>query len=155
MRTAAVKIILVVLVLSGCASREDAGLTGFPDNPALFKTCTRFYDYILYKDLDVYHVQPGIREFFPDRDSCYTFLDTILPAMWDRNFERNRVLTYTILEINVEDRNRAKVKVHFTSDDVLPFGKVMTADHEWLRTYAGWYPGKVEAPKATRWDKLR
>jgi hypothetical protein len=155
MRAGILYFILLVLILSGCAFGKKAGLGEYPENPSLFRACTSFYEFILYKDLDFYYIQTGIREFFPDRQSYYSFLDSILPAMWERNFERHRIISYTILYINMKDSGHAIVKVHLTSDDVLPFGKVMTVEHEWLMGSSGWYPGEVRAPKATRWDKLR
>jgi len=155
MRPAILYTIFLALILAGCASPKDTGLAGFPENEALYKACTSFYDFLVYKELDMYHDQPGIRRFFPNRESYYDFLDTIIPAMRDRNFERHRILSYIINEIVLEDTGNATVRVKFTSDDVLPFGKVMTVDHEWHRGVSGWYPGKIDAPKATRWEKLR
>ncbi len=150
-----IALVLLLAVAAGCA-RPKPGLLEFPDEPELHQACVKFYDYIRHKELDLFMDQQGLTEFFPDRKSYYDFLDTAVPPMRERRFERNRIIDYTIRSINMDPlEDRAYVRVTFYSDDTLPFGKVLQAMHEWIKGPGGWYPGKVVAPKASYWDKLR
>ena len=143
-----------LLAFPACGMRHNPTLTDYPDNPELFQAATRFYDFLKLQQLDGYYDQPGIREFFPNRERYYDFLDTVLPPMRERRFERNRILDYRIRSISGQG-DQTQIKVTFLSDDVLPFGKVMTVEHQWILSAEGWYPGKVAAPKAHIWDKMR
>lgn len=143
-----------LLALSACGMRQSPTLTDYPDHPELWQAATRFYDFLELKQLDGYYDQPGLRGFFPNRETYYDFLDTVLPPMRERRFERNRVLDYRIRDIQPEGE-QAQIRVTFLSDDVLPFGKVVTVEHQWVLGAEGWYPGKVQAPKAHFWDKIR
>lgn len=152
-----IKLVAAIVCLSltaGCGLRQHPALSDYPDDPELWRAAERFYEFLKLKQLDGFYDQPGLREFFPDRDSYYDFLDTILPPMRERRFERNRILDYRVRQIQTE-LGQARITVSFLSDDLLPFGKVMTVEHRWILGAAGWYPGKVEAPKANLWDKLR
>jgi hypothetical protein len=132
-------------------------MTSFDDDPALWKSATAFYDYIQNRELDVYQEQQGLPYFFPNRAAYYDFLDTMLPAMRDRRFEKNRILTYAIhgITVDFEDPQKAYLLMSATSDDTFPFGKVMVYHHTFLRSSRGWYPGKVSAESATFWEKVR
>ena len=146
---------LLLVAMTACA-RPKPGLGEFSEQPELYKEAVRFYEFIKYKELDVFMEQEELKDYFPDRKAYYSFLDTILPPMRDRRFERNRIIGYTIHKIHMDPAgNRAHIKVTFYSDDTLPFGKVLPALHEWIKGPEGWYPGKIVAPQATWWDKLR
>lgn len=142
-----------LMVLAACGGKK-ARLEAYPEDPALWAAVTGFYDYLQFKQLDGYYDQPGIRQWFPDREPYYDFLDTVLPPMRERRFERNRIIGYTVHEIKPAEAG-AVVRVTFRSDDTLPFGKVMTVEQSWRVGPNGWVPGRVEAPKAGLWDKLR
>jgi hypothetical protein len=137
--------------------RPKSSLSSYDDDPALWNSITGFYDYIKGRELDVYYEQPGIPDFFPDRGAYYDFLDTILPAMRERKFERNRILEYEVHEIaKVEgEPGQAEVLISVTSDDILPFGKIMICRQRWIRSPRGWYPGKISADIATYWERIR
>ncbi len=137
-------------------TRPDTELDGYEENPALFIAITSFYDYIKGRELDMYEEQDGIPRFFPGRAEYYDFLDTILPPMRDRKFERNRLLEYAIHEIEpVEGEERVRVRMSIESDDIYPFGKIMVYDHYFVYGMRGWRPGKVEAKPATYWERIR
>ena len=137
--------------------RPPAVLSAYEADQELWNAVTRFYSFIKGRELDVYYEQPGIPDFFPDRNTYYDFLDTMLPAMRDRRFERNRLLEYQVHDIKPAPDDPAKVEVlmSITSDDVLPFKKIMVFRQQWLIGPAGWYPGKVSAEPATYWERIR
>ena len=137
--------------------RPRTVLSAYQADPSLWESMARFYDFIKMRELDVYEEQEGIPGFFPDRDTYYDFLDTMLPAMRDRRFERNRILCYQVHEIRpaADDPDQVIVIISVTSDDILPFGKLMVYTHHWLRSSFGWYPGKVHAEPATWWERIR
>ncbi len=146
--------------------RPETVLESYEEQPGLWKTITLFYNFIKGKELDVYREQRGIPQFFPNRSEYYDFLDTILPAMRARRFERNRLLTYEVHSIEhcLKDPSdpesgkapdKIKVELTITSDDTYPFGKIMTYTHFFHFSKRGWYPGKIEAPPATLWEKIR
>lgn len=143
-----------ILALPACGMRRNPTLADYPDNPELMQAATRFYEFLKLKQLDGLYDQPGIRGFFPNRERYYDFLDTALPPMRERRFERNRILDYRIRAIQGQGE-QTQIRVSFLSDDVLPFGKVMTVEQQWILGAEGWYPGKVKAPKAHFWDKMR
>jgi len=148
----------VFLFGSACGMRTRPALENYPPNPELWQAVTGFYDFLKLKQLDGFYDQPELRGRFPSQEAYYDFLDTVLPPMRARRFEQNRILAYTIRSITppaTEDPAFAQVKITFRSDDVLPFGKVVTVEQQWLRGSQGWFPGKVQAPKANFWDKLR
>ena len=137
--------------------RPKTFLSSHQADPSLWEAMTGFYDYISTRELDVYEEQEGIPGFFPDRDSYYDFLDTVLPPMRDRRFERNRLLEYRIHEISplLDSPDKVDVTISVTSDDIFPFGKIMICTHQWIRGADGWYPGKVSAEPATWWERIR
>lgn len=137
--------------------RPRAELEDYQDNPALLIAVTTFYDYLEGRELDVYEEQEGIPQYFPDRAAYYDFLDTILPAMRDRRFERNRLLDYAVHEIDPlpEEPDQVEVVISITSDDTFPFGKIMVFRQRWIYGPRGWYPGKVQARPATYWERIR
>lgn len=137
--------------------RPKVVLSSYEADPALYAAITGFYDHLKGRELDVYEEQEGIPAFFPNRDLYYDFLDTILPAMRDRKFERNRILEYQLhaIEPDPENPNHVVITMSVTSDDTYPFGKLMIYDQHWRRGPRGWYPGKVEAEPATFWEKVR
>lgn len=136
--------------------RPETVLHGYDPDPALWEAVTKFYDHLKSRELDVIYEQEGIPDFFPDRSTYYNFLDTMLPAMRDRRFERNRLLDYQVHAITQDPArpDEATVLLSITSDDLLPFGKLMVFRQAWLRQYR-WYPGKVEADPATYWERIR
>ncbi len=137
-------------------TRPERVVEDFEESPALVVAIESFYDYIRGRELDVYYEQDGIPAFFPDRDQYYDFLDTMLPAMRDRKFERRRLLDYKVHRIELSGSgDSARVQMSISSDDVLPFGKIMVYEHTWEYGARGWYPGKVEAEPATYWERLR
>jgi hypothetical protein len=137
--------------------RPEEVITSFEDDPQLWKSLTLFYDYIRGRELDVWAEQQGMPLYFLDRAAYYDFLDTMLPAMRERRFERNRLLEYTVHSITFDpdDPTQADVLMSGTSDDTFPFDKIIVYHHRWLRSPRGWYPGKVEAESATYWEKIR
>jgi len=145
---------LAFVFLSACGMRPKPALENYPDHPDLWQAVTGFYDFLKLKQLDGYYDQPDIRARFPSQEAYYDFLDTALPPMRSRRFEQNRILAYTIRSITPAP-TAALVKITFLSDDILPFGKVVTVEQQWIRGPQGWFPGKIQAPKATFWDKLR
>ncbi len=134
--------------------RPQPALETYPQNAELWQAVTGFYDFLKLKQLDGYYDQPEIRARFPSQEAYYDFLDTALPPLRARRFEQNRILAYTVRSIT-PDPNTAQVKITFLSDDILPFGKVVTVEQQWVRGMQGWFPGKVQAPKASFWDKIR
>ena len=86
--------------------RPRTVLSAYQADPSLWESMARFYDFIKMRELDVYEEQEGIPGFFPDRDTYYDFLDTMLPAMRDRRFERNRILCYQVHEYTALKGNR-------------------------------------------------
>jgi len=138
-------------------TRPNQVLDEYPENPALFIAINSFYGYIEKRELDIYQEQEGIPRYFPVRDEYYEFLDTMLPAMRDRKFERNRLLTYDVHAIDEVEGKRDEVMVtmSITSDDTFPFGKIMVYKHRWIYGIRGWYPGKIEAEPATYWERIR
>lgn len=137
--------------------RPETVLKGYEADPSLWDALTRFYDYIKDRELDVYYEQDGIPEFFPDREAYYNFLDTMIPAMRDRYFERNRIQDYQIHGVmpDPSHSDRVIVQISVTSDDLLPFKKLMVFKEQWIRGPRGWYPGKVAADPATYWERVR
>lgn len=146
--------------------RPDTVIESYDETPRLWKSINNFYNFIKGKELDIYQEQRGIPRFFPNRSKYYDFLDTILPAMRERRFERHRLLSYEIHSIehclkdpedpeSGKDRKKVKVTMTITSDDTYPFGKVMTYTQFFHLAEEGWYPGKIEAPPATLWEKIR
>ena len=147
-----------VLPGAACGMRPKPALENYSPNPDLWQAVTGFYDFLKLKQLDGYYDQPDIRARFPSQEAYYDFLDTVLPPMRSRRFEQNRILAYTVRSINPSasgDSTSALLKITFLSDDVLPFGKVVTVEQQWLRGPQGWFPGKVQAPKAGFGDKIR
>lgn len=134
--------------------RPHAVLQGYDAEPELWKSMTSFYDLIKGRELDMYAEQPGIPEFFPSREAYYDFLDTILPAMRDRQFERNRLLSYRVHEIKSVGQE-ADVIISIKSDDSLRIGKSMVFHQRWLSQGYRWYPGKVTADAATIWERIK
>lgn len=147
-------VLLCLLAAAQCA-RKPAGLkTHEPEE--LYQATTSFYDYLLMRDLDSFADKDEIRARFEDQNQFYAYLDTMLPAMWERKFERNRVIKYQILAIELnEDQTEAWVKIWIKSDDTLPFGKVMTFSQRWYTHKFIWYPAEVKAPKASVLEKYR
>ncbi len=146
--------ILALVFLAGCL-HKPTGLEN-PKPKDLYLAVVSFYDFLLYKDLDSFADKLEIQARFQNQEHFYNFLDTILPAMWERNFERNRIIDYRILQIRTEpDKDQAWVKIWILSDDILPFGKVMTFEHHWYLYHFVWYPAEIKAPKATWWEKYR
>ena len=137
--------------------RPETELTSFESSVTLWISINSFYKYILKRELDIYEEQEGIPGYFPDRAAYYDFLDTVLPAMRDRRFERNRILDYKIHEISpVEDEPGSyDVVISVDSDDIFPFGKLMIFHQRWRNGPKGWYPGKVEAKPATWLERIR
>ena len=145
---------LAALALSNCA-RKPAPLKT-PAAPELNEAVTDFYNFLLHKDIDSFADKNEMQSRFQDQDKFYTFLDTILPAMWERNFERNRINEYSVLAMDLNaDQSEAWVKVWIKSDDSLPFGKVMTFSQRWYIYKATWFPAQIKAPKATPLEKYR
>jgi hypothetical protein len=145
---------LALVCFSACGMRPKPALENYPDRPELWQAVTGFYDFLKLKQLDGYYDQPDLRTRFPSQEAYYDFLDTVLPPLRSRRFEQNRILAYTVRSISGES-SPAEVKITFLSDDILPFGKVVTVEQQWILGPQGWYPGKIQAPKATLWDKLR
>jgi hypothetical protein len=137
--------------------RPKQALSGYEADPGLWKNLNDFYAFILNRELDVYEEQEGLPAFFPDRPAYYDFLDTIIPAMRERKFERNRILAYQVHEIAPvpEQTGQVTVLMSVTSDDALPFKKLMIYRQAWIQTPSGWYPGKVAAEAATWWERIR
>jgi hypothetical protein len=137
--------------------RPRTVLAEFPDDERLWRAVTGFYDFIKGRELDVSYEQPGIPDFFPDRESYYDFLDTMLPPMRDRRFERNRLLTYKVHSITEpqDQPGKAEVLMSITSDDIFPFKKIMVFSQTWSIGSNGWFPGKVKAAPATYWERIR
>lgn len=137
--------------------RPQTELSGYQSAPSLWEAMSAFYGFIEKRELDVYEEQEGIPDHFPDRGAYYDFLDTVLPAMRDRRFERNRILGYRIHEISpvADEPDKVNVLISVTSDDIFPFGKLMVCTHQWFRSSFGWYPGKVYAEPATYWERIR
>jgi len=150
-----IKISLALLILLSACYKKPAGLTN-PEPQELYQEIIAFYKFIQYKDLDSFADKMEIQGHFEDQDHYYIFLDTILPAMWERKFERNRIIDFQILSIEMnEDETQAWVQIWILSDDTLPFGKVMTYKHRWYFKHFHWYPAEIKAKKATLWEKYR
>jgi hypothetical protein len=137
--------------------RPKQTISGYEADPALWQNLNDFYAFIRNRELDVWEEQEGLPAFFPDRAAYYDFLDTIIPAMRDRKFERNRILAYQVHEIAPvpEQAGQVTVTMSVTSDDTLPFKKLMIYRQTWVQTPSGWYPGKVSADVATWWERIR
>lgn len=140
--------------------RPENVLRSYDPDPALWKAINDFYTFIKNRELDVYEEQEGLPAFFPDRASYYEFLDTIIPPMRDRRFERDRLLDYRVHAITpVADEEgqpaRVRVVMSIDSDDTFPFGKTMVYTQTWIQGPAGWSPGKIEAEPATWWERIR
>ncbi len=137
--------------------RPETVLDSYSQSPELLEAINSFYDFIKGRELDVYEEQEGLPDFFPDRDAYYDFLDTVLPAMRDRKFERNRVLEYQVHAIEPVEGEPGIVDVTMsvTSDDVLPFKKLMVYHQRWEIGAMGWFPGKISADPATYWERIR
>jgi hypothetical protein len=137
--------------------RPKTELESFEDSVTLWISINSFYSYISKRELDVYEEQEGIPGYFPDRSAYYDFLDTVLPAMRDRRFERNRILNYKIHEITAaeDEPGNYDVVMSVDSDDIFPFGKIMIFSQRWRNGPRGWYPGKVEAEPATWLERVR
>jgi len=145
---------MLTVGLLGCAKKPPA-LTQ-PEPLELYQSVGYFYDSLLYRDLDSFADKDKIRTLFQNEDDFNMFLDSILPAMWERRFERNRILDYQILSIELsEDEETAWVKIWILSDDIYPFGKVMTFSQRWYLRFVNWYPAEIKAKKASIWEKLR
>jgi hypothetical protein len=135
--------------------KPRTSLTSFESNPTLWRAITTFYETIKGRELDMFAEQTGLPEMFPNRETYYDFLDTILPAMRARKFERNRILSYTIHAINSVSASEADVVISIRSDDVFRIGKTMLYHHSWHNAGYTWYPGKVSAEPATLWEKYK
>ena len=140
--------------------RPKTVLTAYEADPDLWKNLSAFYDFITKRELDVWEEQEGMLGYFPDRAAYYDFLDTMIPAMRERKFERNRLLKWAVHEITPlpdEEGQPKKVKVvmSMTSDDTYPIGKTMVYSQTWIQSPTAWYPGKVDADVATWWERLR
>jgi hypothetical protein len=146
--------VICALCAAGCA-RKPAGLK--THEPAeLYQTVTSFYDYLGTRELDSYEDKEEIQARFEDQSEYYAFLDTMLPAMWDRKFERNRITGYQVLAITLnEDQTEAWVKIWIKSDDTLPFGKVMTYSQRFYSRKFNWYPAEIKAPRVNILEKYR
>lgn len=138
-------------------TKPNTEVTEFPENSAFLIAVTSFYDFIEGKELDIYEEQKGIPGFFPTREAYYDFLDTVLPAMRERRFERNRLLSYTVHSIEPAEDEPGDfiVQISIKSDDIFPFGKFMLFEQRWHNSSWGYYPGKVSAEDATYWEKVR
>lgn len=148
-------IALGLLIFLSTCYKKPAGLTN-PASEELYQEIVSFYKFIQYKDLDSFADKLEIQSRFEDQDHYYFFLDTILPAMWERKFERNRIKDFQILGLEVdEDETQTWVEIWILSDDTLPFGKVMTFKQRWYLKHSNWYPAEVKAKKATVWEKYR
>jgi len=142
------------MIFSAC-HKKPAGLTN-PEPAESYQQFSAFYRFLQYKDLDSFADKLEIQSRFEDQDHYYFFLDTILPAMWERKFERNRILDFQILGLEVDpEQTQAWVEVWIYSDDTLPFGKVMTFKQRWYFKQFNWYPSEIKAGKATVWEKYR
>ena len=140
--------------------RPKTVLSGYEADPGLWKNLTAFYTFLEKRELDVWEEQEGMLTFFPDRAAYYDFLDTMIPAMRDRKFERNRLLKWQVHELTpLPDEEgqpkRVKAVMSLTSDDALRLGKSMVYRQTWIQAPAGWYPGKIEAETATWWERIR
>lgn len=140
--------------------RPKTVLSGYEADPGLWKNLTDFYSFLEKRELDVWEEQEGMLTYFPDRAAYYDFLDTMIPAMKDRKFERNRLLTWQVHEITAlpdEEGKPKKVKVlmSITSDDIYRIGKIMVFRETWVQAEQGWYAGKIEAEPATWLERLR
>ena len=143
-----------ILGVSGCAKKPPA-LTQ-PEPLELYQSVCYFYDSLLYRDLDSFADKDKIRTLFQGEDDFNIFLDSILPAMWERKFERNRILDYQIRAIELgEDEETAWVKIWILSDDTYPFGKIITFSQRWYLRFVNWYPAEIKTQKATFWEKFR
>jgi hypothetical protein len=150
-------ILLIACAALGAAqcARKPAGLKHH-EPEELYQAVTSFYDFLRTRDLDSFADKADIQVRFEDQSRYYAFLDTMLPAMWERKFEHNRILAYQITAIKInEDQTEAWVKIWIRSDDTLPFGKVMTFSHRWYTRKFNWYPAEIKAPKATILEKYR
>ncbi len=144
----------ILLIVFSCAKKPPELENPSPQD--LYQKVVEFYDFLRNKDLDSFAYKLELQAKFQDQEHFYAFLDTILPAMWERNFERNRILDYQILSLELEPSgDSAWVEVWILSDDTLPFGKVMTFKHRWYQSYFTWYPAEIKAPKPTLWEKYR
>lgn len=149
-------ILVFLFLLSSCGPKKPEGLKEYPPDEALFSKANDFYSFLCYKDLDSFGDRFEIQNYFEDQESYYNFIDTIIPAMRERRFERNRILSYEILGIShLPDSPTAWVKVWIESDDVLPFGKVMIFEQRWVLKNLSWLPKEVKAKKATWIEKIR
>jgi len=140
--------------------RPKTVLTGYEADPGLWTNLTAFYNVLVNRELDVWEEQEGMITFFPDRAAYYDFLDTMIPPMRDRKFERNRLLKYQVHEITPlpdEEGQPKKVRVLMSigSDDIYRIGKIMVYHQTWIQAPAGWYAGKVETEPATWLERLR
>jgi len=151
-------LVLFAALCALCASqctKKPAGLKN--QEPAeLYQTVVSFYDYLRMRDLDSFADKEELQARFEDQNQYYAFLDTVLPAMWERKFEHNRILNYQVLAINLnEEQTEAWVKIWIKSDDTLPFGKVMTFSQRFYTRKFNWYPAEIKAPKPTVLEKYR
>jgi len=150
----AVAALVLLTGIIACA-RKPVGLK--THEPAeIYEAVASFYDFMLRRDLDSFEDLHEMRARFEDQSHWDSFLDTLLPAMWERKFERNRILEWQVLAIDMnEDQTEAWVKIWIKSDDTLPFGKVMTFSHRWYNYRFLWYPAEIKAPKPTIIEKYR
>ena len=145
---------VLVLAVSACYHKPPALKDQEPAE--LYQAVTAFYQFIQNKDLDSFADKIEIQSRFEDQDRYYFFLDTILPAMWARNFERNRIKQFQILSLGyTPEAESVEVEIWILSDDSLPFGKVMKFKQRWYYKYSNWYPAELKAKKATVWEKYR
>jgi len=142
------------LALGACAIKPAALKN--PEPADLYETVNSFYAFLLNRDLDSFESRDEMQAHFENQDKFYDFLDTIIPAMWERKFDRQRILGYQVRAIEMDpDQNEAWVKIWIRSDDVFPFGKVMTFSQRWYSNAFIWYPAEIKAKKATLIEKYR
>jgi len=144
----------VVLLLLACAQKPPAIKS--PESPELYETVKAFFEFLVNRDLDSFADKNEMQSRFQDLSRFEAFLDSILPAMWARHFERNRIREFQILTMDLNpDQTEAWVKIWVKSDDTLPFGKVMTFSQRWYAYKFLWYPAEIKAPKPTIIEKYR
>jgi hypothetical protein len=144
----------ILLLLLACAQKPPA--LKAPASPELFENVNTFYSFLVNRDLDSFADKNEIQSRFQDLKNYEAFLDSLLPAMWARKFERNRIRDFQILDMKFNpEQTEAWVKIWVKSDDILPFGKVMTFEHRWYAYKFLWYPAEIKAPKPTIIEKYR
>jgi hypothetical protein len=146
--------LILALAVFSCAKKPVGMKTQEPAE--VYQAAASFYDFLVSRDLDSFADKDEMLSRFQDQIHFEAFLDSIIPAMWARNFERNRIIAYQILAIDLnDDQTEAWVKIWIRSDDTLPFEKVMTYSQRWYNYKSIWYPSEIKAGKPNIIEKYR